>query len=114
MKKRDVAHPFDIALGLVWLTIIFVGLVYLLSRAPSSVSRDAAVGPAGFDQKLGTLGELRAENAPTPGEAERLRVMAELSQTEASDDRASVYVGHAAQVSMEEKLDMLQALRNAR
>lgn len=112
MRKRAAVHSYDIALGLVWLVIIFCGLLYLLrwdrAQAPEVVENDPT-----FEQRMDVLDGLSSE-ASVPDEADRLRVLAELNRSTETDDRSSVYPGSHADASVEDKLEMLQALRTAR
>ncbi len=112
MRKRAPVHSFDVALGLVWLVIIFCGLLYLLKW-------DAGVQPAmtetdpSFDDRIQVLGTLDG-GIDVPPESERLRILAELENTSITDDRASVYPGSEPEISLEDRLQTLQALRTAR
>lgn len=112
MKKRAAVHPFDVALGLVWLTIIFVGILYLITRtAPGT----ATVSPAPIERsdRMDVLRTLQSDSS-VPSEDERLRIVSQLSGTSESDDRASVYPGSEPEITLDEKLKTLESLRTAR
>lgn len=113
MRKRAPVHPFDVALGLVWLTIIFIGILYLLTRERQVAVPVLPASPIEFDEKLQALSNLQG-GAVIPAEDERLRTLRELADSTVSDDRASVYPGSESDASMSDKLRTLEALRVAR
>ena len=112
MKKRAAVHSFDVALGLVWLTIIFTGLLFLLTRDAAPVTQtDPTLAPE-FSDRMRVLESLSGGNGASVSEAEKLQLVSALQKTSIADDRASVQ--DEDQLSQEQKLQVLESLRVAR